>query len=569
VRPTLEGPRTAVVRGDRILTFTPHAGEEWVEAWPIEGGEPTLLLRVKAGELGPGPGDVDAAGSRLFYWRDGAVYARSLAAPRSPEQLVMRYPRPVEELVLHPDGRRIGLRVSAKLELVDPQSGCSAGSFEARTFRFDRGGSWLAGKWNAAGQRLTRLWDLRGPSGAEPVTILGREDGRALETSFSPDSRWLVTADIAGVRFWPLARAYGHRFRAYPGGFEGLAFTPDGERLVSATQNGGVRVWQLAGEPAEQGRSLAQVARGPFTRAAPGPQGRRVLVGGRGGAFILPLDGGAGRPLVGFDPRTWVIPIAFEPRGRLAAAAALRGARADKVIRVWDLLSSELLHTLGPLASADEGGFVGGFRDLQFVSERELLSVSTEGLHLWNLERETRETLMSGRWSEPAMAASADGRHVLVFAHPDEGEAGRAQLVHLDRATGESRPLLAYGSDVIKVAVDAAGSVVVTGGHDGVVRVGPVQGGEPHLLYVEGGAVRTVAITPDGRRIAAGSMDGSIHVWSAPERSRTPFHALPREELLRALRSLTNLRAVESPESASGYRLEAGPFPGWESVPTW
>ena len=48
-----------------------------------------------------------------------------------------------------------------------------------------------------------------------------------------------------------------------------------------------------------------------------------------------------------------------------------------------------------------------------------------------------------------------------------------------------------------------------------------------------------------------------------------PFHTLPYGELLERLRALTNLRAVPDEQTQGGYRVEAGPFPGWETVPTW
>ena len=47
-----------------------------------------------------------------------------------------------------------------------------------------------------------------------------------------------------------------------------------------------------------------------------------------------------------------------------------------------------------------------------------------------------------------------------------------------------------------------------------------------------------------------------------------PFHTLPYDELLERLRALTNLRVVEDPGSATGYRVDIGPFPGWATVPT-
>jgi len=53
-----------------------------------------------------------------------------------------------------------------------------------------------------------------------------------------------------------------------------------------------------------------------------------------------------------------------------------------------------------------------------------------------------------------------------------------------------------------------------------------------------------------------------------PDLSKPPLHTLPRE-LLAKLRSLTNLRAVADPDSPNGRKVEIGPFPGWETVPTW
>ena len=48
-----------------------------------------------------------------------------------------------------------------------------------------------------------------------------------------------------------------------------------------------------------------------------------------------------------------------------------------------------------------------------------------------------------------------------------------------------------------------------------------------------------------------------------------PFHTIPYEEFLERLRALTNLRVVPDEESSTGYGIDIGPFPGWETVPEW
>jgi len=116
------------------------------------------------------------------------------------------------------------------------------------------------------------------------------------------------------------------------------------------------------------------------------------------------------------------------------------------------------------------------------------------------------------------------------------------------------------------VALDPTGTIAVTGDLDGVVRVGPITGEEPHLLFGHEHQISSVAVSPDGRWIASASQDGTIRLWPMPD--GTPFHVLPYEEILERLRGFTNLRVVADEGSDTGYRVEIGPFPGWKVLPT-
>jgi WD40 repeat protein len=118
-------------------------------------------------------------------------------------------------------------------------------------------------------------------------------------------------------------------------------------------------------------------------------------------------------------------------------------------------------------------------------------------------------------------------------------------------------------------ALDPAGATLVTGDIHGVLRISPLTGGEPHLLFGHTDVVTSVAVSPDGRWIASGSEDGTIRLWPMPDLSKPPLHTLPHEELIAKLKSLTNLRAVRDPASDTGWTIEAGPFPGWATVPEW
>ncbi len=93
------------------------------------------------------------------------------------------------------------------------------------------------------------------------------------------------------------------------------------------------------------------------------------------------------------------------------------------------------------------------------------------------------------------------------------------------------------------------------------MRVGPVTGEEPHLLLGHEEHVKAVAFSPDGQWIFSGA-GAEIRQWPMPDLEAPPLHALPLEELLAELRSRTNLRVVEDPGSADGWKLEVGPFSG-------
>jgi WD40 repeat protein len=122
---------------------------------------------------------------------------------------------------------------------------------------------------------------------------------------------------------------------------------------------------------------------------------------------------------------------------------------------------------------------------------------------------------------------------------------------------------------VYGVAIDRTGEIIATGSIDGVIRVGPASGDEPHLLIGHTGWVPAVAISPAGDWIASGGNDTTMRLWPMPDLTKPPVHTLPLPELLAKLKSQTNLRVVADAAAPGGYRTEPGPFPGWAVVPEW
>jgi hypothetical protein len=265
-----------------------------------------------------------------------------------------------------------------------------------------------------------------------------------------------------------------------------------------------------------------------------------------------------------------VWPVAVDASGHRAVAGPYSHGNlpdAARALRVWDLASGrERVHSLAHLTDAT----FWAFWDLSFAPDGSLYAAANDGVHRLSLPSEpggavSRETVYAAQGTR--MDLSPDGK-TLATLGPFSGVQEYGELHLFDLAGHTSRRVTTHGSRFTVVRFSPSGRVLVTGDAEGVVRVGPANGGEPHLLLGHEGAVYALALSPDERWIASATEE-SISIWPMPDVTKPPLHTLPHAELLAKLDALTNLRVVRDPASATGWKLDVGPFPGWQDVPTW
>jgi len=452
--------------------------------------------------------------------------------------------------------------------------------FSPEPLRSLQGGLGQSLRWEPSGRRVfstglegghTRgwLWDLTAPQGAEPL-ILARSDVSTYDKPvFHPSQPWLAARAGDSTGFWPLDGPHPWVLRAASRRVKDLAISPNGEWLVSMSMAGeGVRAWPLRGQ--NEGKSLAllkDVAGGFYSTIAFHPAGEQVALGSRElGVLLIPLAGG---PIREMPEEPGAGMLAFSPDGQLLATVPtwLSGGEEEAmVVKVWNLDTDEV-RSLGPQPSR-------GTTHLAFEGERRLRWIGPRveemsgGERVFNLEDGSVEIVAEER-NEWARVVSSDGTFKLVLEGGPEGDDLRLFWKSLE---GEpSREITSHGdgADVWRVAIDPSDQWIASGDANGLVRVGPISGGEPHLLLGHQGRVNQVAFSPDGSQIASAGDDGTIRVWPMPDMSKPPLHTLPHEDLIAKLHTLTNLRIVKDPEASTGWRLDYGPFPGWAEVPTW
>jgi WD40 repeat protein len=577
-----------------LLTFTWHRPEVQFEFWPTgQLATDSPLARTLGSWSRGGEGSAFAmnAGLTRVAWRGGRdgdeVFLRSLdLSDHSDPRRIGRHRGWIDRLSLSADGGLLASRTKSELKIWsldtqgDPKVTDLKGLENPETYcppLIDPDSSRIAQVSMALQSAF--IWDLEVPLDHRPQ-ILPRRGSEFLLGASHPSGDWLATTHYEDVAFWP--QNWPSVRTLDPGqdpGFNwmsGLAFSPDSKWLASCSAWTPPHLW-----PMEAGlgpdRILGSI--GCLTPAFDPPGENLLVTKAVPPVAMVPIDESEPRilPETGATDSTlrMIYALGLSPSGRRAAAAVSGGfgAEVDRVLRIWDLASEEeqvfdqMQDCLVEKGGTDSGC---GINSLQFASEDTLFTAGDSGIRQWNLDLGHSQWVLrdSGKLYS-GLDLGPDGRFLVTIgpdAAMDERSANRILLLDLEEGT--HRTIESRGEEPSAVILDASGQILVSGDSEGTLYVGPVEGGESHLLLGHDSQIVAVALSPDGQWIASATSD-EIRVWPMPDLNKKPLHTLPYDEFLAKLRDLTNLLAVEDPESSSGWKLEVGPFPGWKEVPSW
>ncbi len=580
----------------QIRTAEGAGRQTLLRSWRLPDGSEELLDSLSAAEFaGGGPDrlfDVPGAGAFVASYGDVGVLGPSdlVAAPDGSGWVVARG----NAVYLHPLGGGGPERLLDELEAdasvasfgeagvlaVDGDGGARQWSFgeggPSRVWAIRRPAGAARALPDSAGRRVAsvgpnqqplRVWELDGLPGARPLEL--RRSGSWYDPviAFHPRGDWCAATTHYQKRltFWPLARPYPSVIERYefPPNRRELTFSPDSGWLATGWKLGCVRLVPVRGGDPTAVRELRTPGDGKCADIRFDAEGRYLFVVSMKDAWVVPLDGEPCRLVVPGVESRQIESGAISPSGARVATAFFGGEGARDVY-LFDVATGALQSFALPRPDKPTG-LPEGINSLEFLDEQTLLTAGWGGVRRWDLATGTHE-LMVATDGHRMMRLSRAAGIAVTWGWASELGPG---LELLDLATGRSRPLEGFGDDVESADLDPSGTVAATGSIDGSIRVGRVDGGEPHLLLGHTGNVFTVAISPDLRWVASAGDDNTVRLWPMPDLSKPPLHTLPHDELLAKLHSLTNLRAVRDPASDTGWKIELGPFPGWRDVPTW
>lgn len=372
------------------------------------------------------------------------------------------------------------------------------------------------------------VWDLeRG----QPIQKLveGHAFG-AVNALALTERNLLVTAALdQTVRFWNMGQGSELQRLDNAGTTPVLAVSADGNWLLTGSDSGDVRVWDIADVAARAKGAAVPVAtlelNGESTVAsvAFSPDARRIAVGNtQGEVEIWSFEGGAvnRRKVVphGLDDDQ-ITGVAFGPEGRELFSAGLAGT----VIR-WNLSDGSQMGR--PFEHNRPVRALTLARDGQtFVTLRETADEndSLPQLVQWSVDKTDKPLREFGVRSEQGVIRSAviseDGLHLLSTAVN-----GPSTCQMWSLADGTPIPSAAF-PELQAARAEFATFITNNDANPAAPAIATLRGGEARIWnlarksmeksFSPHQAVPAVDISDDGAYVATGSLDGSIKLWDA------------------------------------------------------
>jgi WD40 repeat protein len=332
------------------------------------------------------------------------------------------------------------------------------------------------------------------------VMLLSADESATWRVAFSPQG--LIVAGYASgtARVWDAST--GVQLTVLAGsasGVDAAGFSSDGSQVVTASEDGTIRVWHA--QPRELRQeftdSYAGGSTGPIDGASYLEDGRIAALGSSGRVYVFnPADG----QRTGLNPGTAVASMAWDRAGTQIVTVGFNGP-----VVLWRATGTGYAQvTLPSPIHVSEALNVG----MSWDGSRVAIETGYYTIQVWSTRTgQLLQTIKSAN-SLYRIAFSPDGRQILGADYD-----GQLQVWYV--GGNRTRMLGSPAPALNSIGYDKIGNEFVTAAESGAVTVWAAPGNRPVRTIDACSSPEMAALSPDGLKVVVACGDGSVPVYDA------------------------------------------------------
>ncbi|MEL6579782.1 MAG: AAA-like domain-containing protein [Cyanobacteria bacterium J06621_12] len=416
---------------------------------------------------------------------------------------------------------------------------------------------------SASRDRTAKVWNPRGKllhtlKHVQPVTsvaispqgqiVTGSEDGiikiwqqnKAIQTltghtaavesiAISPKGQIVTGSEDGTIKIWQQNKAI-QTLTGHTGAIRAVAINQDGSRIVSASRDKTLKIWNSAGQEIAtlKGHTapVYSVAIDPLNNQIVSASGDRTLKIWNGNGIEL-------MTLKGHTDRVWdvaYLPALSSPGGNVVSVSW------DKTMRIWQPNNNFVRVSSGhedvAIALDYQGNLIASTSDDRTVKlwsakgtllqtfrehtaevydvaihQQTIASAGADrSLKIWQADGKLLHNISAHQAAIWAVEFSPDGRKIMT--------AGNDNLIKVWNINGQPLSILkGHTQKVWDLAIHPQGEGLASASEDNTIKIWDLNGHLLHSLTEHQDAVRTVAYSSDGSLLVSGSEDRTVKIW--------------------------------------------------------
>lgn len=323
--------------------------------------------------------------------------------------------------------------------------------------------------------------------------LLARE---AISTTYHHDGSVVPAADAA-LREALIAAGWQAAFNVHEASITGIAFMPDGERLLSASDDGTARIWSTS-TGAEQ--AILTGHDGAVLNVATARSGQRVATAGEDATIRIWNPDTSDEPTILSAHTEPVRAVTFGPDGQRLVSAS-----DDGTVRIWDAGNGQQLQQFS---------LPGGTLTAQFSPDGTRVVAGGHDGIARVLDMASGEQIFATTQHAGAVAAAGFSTDGTLLVTADGSACNRSCFVYLwDAVEGTLRRTLPAAAPVTDVRFAEVGTQLLATDSSGSVSLWNIANGERQTdVQSSVGSSPVATIRPDGQWGAVGSAGGTVEL---------------------------------------------------------